>query len=1825
MPLLCLICSHLLTDPQLPDEETTREFSITLPFGTKSPESFAEAESYFVASTAEKPLMNASTTCSQGLFNDSSWTCTPFKQSHIVCGHYGVFKFAYPNYEVLESANYIRMYVQRSGGGYGDVTINYYIKHYTTNDSDVVATAPYTTVQQLRFDAGTVEKSFLITILDDNLVEDNEVFQVVLETPEGGGAVGAQFRTNVTIIDDDLLLTTPKLTRSLTNATTARAGAAFGMTVQARQPNGKAQVVGGDRFVALLENDQSAWSSGTKRQTLRLQCLITDLGNGMYTVSAPNGVNQQGTYQLRTWHAFPRAIQGEYFYDAFFNNMAVRRLDHAVNFTWGTGRLIPRGSDYISIRWSGAIRADHTGNYHFAMVADDYARLWVDGVMLLDHFHERQVFQDPPRAIILQAGHLYEFVLEYMELSGDAYASLQWSFNGAPLSVVPQDNYFSLFEIDRSPVEVTILSSFTSAATTECTGDGLYAAEALVPATFAIWPRDVYGNLRDDDNEFYLSSEHFVATMELVDDGGHLGLGVDVVTPVLTYDHSAHCFQGHYIPQKSGIYHLNITFATDPDSSPRHVMGSPFIVSVAPTKASGPFSQVVGLPYPLYAEAGYCYDFTVIARDGSNNLLLHGGDSIMVYMFRVDYYNETNGIEPIAPAGSPSARPTTAPTMTPTMMPTTFATGLQSAYPPRESDTGLDVVRYGLVTDLGNGNYSVRICPVIAGIHEVSILLNGKGVSNQPVRVMDRMYSTSLTSGRGSYRGQYIADSPYEMIVKHTKASVITSTVKGDGLLYATTAVSSFILLTVRDPYDNVLRTAYLQPNISIRLDRSPNATTSVWNYQNGSYLLEYIPQLSGLNYISVFVNGFQIRGSPFNVTVAAGQTKPSYSFAIGGGLHEGITGATSYFELFAYDGDGNRKPGYDDVFTFTVTGDGSGRRLSTNTATNIDGILSPCPEPRVIGHPACDPLDTAGGYFFGQFTPLVTGSITVRVFLNTSTGPEEISNSPFVAIVSPSPSKAESTDVSGTLYDNIAGVTAKVDLQLRDYFGNILQQGGTEIELALIGVAAEWGTVQPYGPNQGLPNAFNYKGFYAGYPTYYGSVADHLDGSYTLSYRAEQAGQYVMRLALAEAGLNATYFNDTHFGLLTDNSFASVEFVQSLQGRPVNYGSSWSWTGDLAGPLGIDGSRDGNSYYGKYTSVVADSPSVVLSTADPREYVTATGFHNFRQQYWSVRFTGMITPKVSEMHKFSVELDDDSDVKVWVGGVGAEVNMSSPGQLVLDVRRLQGLRTGLYNFTDLKHREIVVEFIHYTGDARLQISWEAISLPKQIIPGDVFTHWRNISHFNTTIHPAPLCSHCSTSFGDARYNAQVGHDHSFLVYARDTFGNLRQTGGDKPTMLAVGNDGVAFRGKITDYGNSTYLIRYYPTTSGTFRMFVSMGCCAPPTAVGYPSELQDIAPLLIQGAPFVLTVRPDALSSDRSVAVGKGLFGGMAGMNLSFTVMHRDRYNNPTTVDPNALMVLVDISNAVNGDMMIPAVLEVNKSAGNTSVTFQLTRAGTYSLSIKLNGRAVLASPFAITISPAPADALMAVCRGLGVRQASTNRSAAFEIALHDRFQNALVVGGGKFFIRLQGDADFISSSLAVTPACVDNLDGTTSCSYLPVYPGPHHLMVKLLRQPVDHPGGAGLLGSYYDSADGARSGQSARIIRIDPMVSFAWNDTLLPSAQPQTGQSVRWEGYLVPPRTARYTLTVAAQGVQAMIFIDSQLVFDSLSKISRTVDMLASAAYAIKMIVTSAAGSAGMKTAELRWSSPSIRQTSVSQFFLYDGAQEVAHSPFPVVVSSA
>lgn len=815
--------------------------------------------------------------------------------------------------------------------------------------------------------------------------------------------------------------------------------------------------------------------------------------------------------------------------------------------------------------------------------------------------------------------------------------------------------------------------------------------------------------------------------------------------------------------------------------------------------------------------------------------------------------------------------------------------------------------------------------------------------------------------------------------------------------------------------------------------------------------------------------------------------------------------------------------------------------------------------------------------------------------------------------------------------------------------------------------------------------------------PNFYGILTDNLDGRYTIDYNVPVAGKYVMRLALAEEGLNATYFNSTDFGYLVDGDYNYEAFVLAKQGRPLNLGSSISWTGDLGRRPGPQAGIGEGTYFHRYATRVERQIACDFRGVDPDEYFgidrsTEDGDvpFKFRDEYWSARWTGRITPEKAEVYKFSAEIDDDSTLLVRIGGRGLEFNNSQPGEILLQRDRTAAVvPTAWFNFTEVKPLELLVEFAHFTGDAVLKLYWESLSTPRTLIPPSAFTHWRNVSHYNTTIHPAPLCSSCSTAVGAALHDARVAEKKSFWVYARDEFGNLLQRGGDVPSMVAVGPTGVSIRGEVTDYGNSTYLIDYYPAEAGEFLMYVTIGCCPPHPDVGFPSEMQQFRHLLISGAPFLLKVMPAPLNQSTTIATGHGLSGGIVGFPLTFITFYRDIHDNPTTVDNVSESHLITrFIDTVTGSEVRPAEIHTELSVGGAVTTYSLTQAGSYLLHVLLIAgvndtmEEIKDSPFSVLMIPNEADPAHTVCRGVGLRQASLNMTASMEIQLFDRFRNNLIIGGDKFWIRLQGDANFSDSQLDVIPRCEDTQNGRYICRYQPLYAGTHQLAIIHLNSSVTPMGGLGLTATYYASFDGATDGRrgvrkysaAPAYTRIDPQVKFRWAQGLVvpvddlavttPTAPVSSsaavvpvaagaevdgadkfvsleelplrdaGQSVRWDGYLIAPRGDVYTFNALVVNMEAQVYLDDRLVYDSRDGVAPPVHLLLGSAYEIRVLARTrytvpaakdvfTSPSPGVVSIDLRWSTPTVNEYSIPQVFLFDSGTEIAFSPFPVLVA--
>ena len=83
-------------------------------------------------------------------------------------------------------------------------------------------------------------------------------------------------------------------------------------------------------------------------------------------------------------------------------------------------------------------------------------------------------------------------------------------------------------------------------------------------------------------------------------------------------------------------------------------------------------------------------------------------------------------------------------------------------------------------------------------------------------------------------------------------------------------------------------------------------------------------------------------------------------------------------------------------------------------SSTNITGSLQPCPIPSVLSNPVCVDDENAAGRYFASFVPLVSGNVTISVYLGHVAQGQLLNGAKFVATIYPSDVFALNTVVMG-------------------------------------------------------------------------------------------------------------------------------------------------------------------------------------------------------------------------------------------------------------------------------------------------------------------------------------------------------------------------------------------------------------------------------------------------------------------------------------------------------------------------------------------------------------------------------------------------------------------------------------------------------------------------------------------------------------------------------------------------------------------------------------------------------------------------------------------
>ncbi len=117
----------------------------------------------------------------------------------------------------------------------------------------------------------------------------------------------------------------------------------------------------------------------------------------------------------------------EFYNGQNFEKLETTTIESKLDFDWNDGNSRPEviNQHYYSIRFTGQVQADETGEYAFVTTSNDGIRVWVDNKLVIDNWTDHGMQVDMGK-IKLQAGKKYSIKMEYYQTLGGAITKLAW-------------------------------------------------------------------------------------------------------------------------------------------------------------------------------------------------------------------------------------------------------------------------------------------------------------------------------------------------------------------------------------------------------------------------------------------------------------------------------------------------------------------------------------------------------------------------------------------------------------------------------------------------------------------------------------------------------------------------------------------------------------------------------------------------------------------------------------------------------------------------------------------------------------------------------------------------------------------------------------------------------------------------------------------------------------------------------------------------------------------------------------------------------------------------------------------------------------------------------------------------------------------------------------------------------------------------------------------------------------------------------------------------------------------------------------------------------
>lgn len=147
-----------------------------------------------------------------------------------------------------------------------------------------------------------------------------------------------------------------------------------------------------------------------------------------------------GIHVFATTPGVSQGLTGFYWRSLAETGGAMERIDHGINFSWGTGAPFAKfPADNFSARWEGCVVVDEGDRVLLEAGGDDAIRVVVEGRTEIDDWKGGRGFRVTKAKRPLGPGK-HPIRVTYQERTGYARAYLGWSRNGGPGVPIPPAN-----------------------------------------------------------------------------------------------------------------------------------------------------------------------------------------------------------------------------------------------------------------------------------------------------------------------------------------------------------------------------------------------------------------------------------------------------------------------------------------------------------------------------------------------------------------------------------------------------------------------------------------------------------------------------------------------------------------------------------------------------------------------------------------------------------------------------------------------------------------------------------------------------------------------------------------------------------------------------------------------------------------------------------------------------------------------------------------------------------------------------------------------------------------------------------------------------------------------------------------------------------------------------------------------------------------------------------------------------------------------------------------------------------------------------------------